>query len=638
MSSPISITSLNSDDTDYRGSNFFSNRKKEYIQILDTFIGKKSGIMSRDVYKSLIALSKTLITLKRQIDRLDNDIENIMEDGPMYTLNPADLQQFNDERDRLKGPKIQKRKEKTSELQQKKGEIKSIIQQNLETKMKNQQNKDVMKKVMDKLYFGDKLKKEYDIRIVLITINYVLYMSNSGSSSALWKNPNGKKAESDFFKSFEKFFTPEEEDEDNEDEILSNFHESLLHVKEKYKVKLLSDDNEDFKFYKLLLSMNRYAVNTTDIETMWDEINFVEKSTSLQNYLKKPDNIIIQIRGQYKIEKDANGNNVKKPQYAFTKRSTLKAVLRSDKRTYYGCKEREEALIPRKENVDKKIKFIDNKDVLIGFGNKFWDISIINEFPNHQIFVLQNLDQGFASYASVHLAKNVGESSVVSGWHCQIDAPKGTAKLLLGVADSNERPSSPSPLAQSLSVSPLSDSSASNSSLSPPVRRRRNPNRREIPRASDSDNDSGIELIQRGPGRPRGRPPRNPQTGTRRRGRPPINRSVAARRGPGRPRRIPSEESENDFMDEIMQQAETNEDAQEFIRGIVGDQSRTPSPLQQQDAPRRGRPRMNTIRNRSVGIGGVCERDLDCINDNCVNNVCTRRARTTRGGNTTRRK
>ena len=250
MSSPISITSLNSDDTDYRGSSFFSNRKKEYIQILDTFIGKKSGIMSRDVYKSLIALSKTLITLKRQIDRLDNDIENIMEDGPIYTLNPAELQQFNDERDRLKGPKIEKRKEKTSELQQKKGEIKSIIQQNLETKMKNQQSKDVMKKVMDKLYFGDKLKKEYDIRIVLITINYVLYMSNSGSSSALWKNSNGKKAESDFFKSFEKFFTPEEEDEDNEDEILSNFHESLLHVKEKYRVKLLSDDNEDFKFYR----------------------------------------------------------------------------------------------------------------------------------------------------------------------------------------------------------------------------------------------------------------------------------------------------------------------------------------------------------------------------------------------------
>ena len=63
------------------------------------------------------------------------------------------------------------------------------------------------------------------------------------------------------------FFTPDQEDEDNEDEIMSNFHEILLHITEKYKLKLHKDEKEHNKFYKTLLLMHRYPVNTSEIET-----------------------------------------------------------------------------------------------------------------------------------------------------------------------------------------------------------------------------------------------------------------------------------------------------------------------------------------------------------------------------------
>lgn len=692
MPSSLSIKTLNSDDTDYRGNSFFSNRKKEYIKFLDHFIGKKSGMMSRDAYKSLIALSKKIISLKQEIDKLDNEHETIVHSA-FYTLIPQELEEENEEKERLLEPIRQKRKEKTTELQQKKGEIKTTIQENLEAKMKNQQSKDVMKKVMDKLYFGDKLKKEYDIRIILVTINYVLYMSNTGRSSALWDNPKGKKAQLEFFKSFEKFFTPEEEDEDNEDEILSNFHESLLYVKEKYGVKLHSDDNEDKQFYKLLLSMNRYPVNTSDIETMWDEINFVEKSTSLQKYLKKPDNIVIQIRGEY-----TNDNGVKKTQYAFTKRSTLKDLLRSDKKMFYGCKKKEIALIPRKRNVDRSTKYIDNKDVLIGFGKKFWDISIIEEFPNHQLFVLQNLEEDFPSYASVWLANNKlvngwPERNVISGWHCQHDAPKGTAKLLLGVADSDARPLSRSASIPTPNASPVRSSLSSSSP--PPVRRRGRP--RATVNSSRPPANAQANTTRRG--RPRTQPTPvvapipvvapdevvapeeivapDEVVAPPRRGRPPAN---ATRRGPGRPRANanttrrgrpranPSVSDDDDFMNDILQQTEGQEVDEELLNMIRGMSLQQQEAPVQQDVPTQQEvPTTRVTRGaRSLGadceqnedcrsgscvrtndgtnkckgngnnsrvVGDACETDRQCINNNCVDNVCTRRSYTSRGTN-----
>ena len=187
---------------------------------------------------------------------------------------------------------------------------------------------------------------------------------------------------------------------------------------------------------------------------------------TLEKYLKKNDNIIIQVRGEYLRDKDANGNTIKLPMYIFTTRSNLKGLLRNENKTFYGCKERQESFVPRASNLDKSIKYIDNKDVEVK-ANKFWDISIINDFPHQQLFVLQNLEETFPSYTSIYLANSDGTENVVSGWHCQHDAPKGTAKLLLGVADSEIRPSSMSPHISSPSISPLTPMSAQTTPVDP---------------------------------------------------------------------------------------------------------------------------------------------------------------------------
>ena len=67
---------------------------------------------------------------------------------------------------------------------------------------------------------------------------------------------------------------------------MSNFHEILLHITEKYKLKLHKDEKEHNKFYKTLLLMHRYPVNTSEIGEVNDYVNMTEKMT-LEKYLKK---------------------------------------------------------------------------------------------------------------------------------------------------------------------------------------------------------------------------------------------------------------------------------------------------------------------------------------------------------------
>ena len=412
MPSPtLSVKSLNSDDSEYRDSSFFAKNKKEYLNFLNNFVtSKKPGIIHKNTVNKLI-------------------------------------------------------KTKRSDLIKKKNEVKDLMMQNCKA-LKNENYREIMIQVLNKLHNADKLVKGYNMLIFLITLNYVIYNSNSPTKDGIWNNPNGRKAEAEFFKSFEKFFTPDQEDEDNEDEIMSNFHEILLHITEKYKLKLHKDDKEHNKFYKTLLLMHRYPVNTSEIGEVNDYVNMTEKKMTLEKYLKKNDNIVIQVRGKYLRDKDANGNTIKLPMYIFTTRSNLKGLLRNENKTFYGCKEKQESFVPRESNLDKSIKYIDNKDVEVK-ANKFWDISIINDFPHHQLFVLQNLEETFPSYTSIRLANSDGRENVVSGWHCQHDAPKGTAKLLLGVADSEIRPSSMSPHISSPSISPLTPMSAQTTPVNP---------------------------------------------------------------------------------------------------------------------------------------------------------------------------
>ena len=392
MPSPtLSVNSLNSDDSEYRDSSFFTKNKKEYLNFLNNFItNKKPGIIVKKDFDGLLKLKKSTLSQEKK-----------------YAL-----------------------KEKMIKMCK---------------RIKNERYREIMIQILNKLHNADKLVKGYNIILFMTTLNYVIYNANSATKDGIWNNPNGRKAEAEFFKSFEKFFTPDQEDEDNEDEIMSNFHEILLHITEKYKLKLHKDDKEHNKFYKILLLMHRYPVNTSEIGEVNDYVNMTEKKMTLEKYLKKNDNIVIQVRDQYKRDKDANGNSIKIPIYMFTTRSHLKGLLRDKGKTFYGCKEKQEAFVPRQDNLDKSIKYIDNKDVEVK-ANKFWDISIINDFPHHQLFVLQNLEETFPSYTSIRLANSDGTLNVTSGWHCQHDAPKGTAKLLLGVADSEIRPSSMSPV------------------------------------------------------------------------------------------------------------------------------------------------------------------------------------------------
>ena len=49
-----------------------------------------------------------------------------------------------------------------------------------------------------------------------------------------------------------------------------------------------------------------------------------------------------------------------------------------------------------------------------------------------QPFVLQNIEEAFSSYTALSALES--GRNVISAWHCQHDAAKGAAKLLLGVA------------------------------------------------------------------------------------------------------------------------------------------------------------------------------------------------------------
>ena len=449
MSSPtLSITSLKSDDTEYRGSSYFVKRKKEYIEFLDKFIGKKPGIIPKNSYNDLVKVAKK------------------------KTLN-----------------------------QQNKDKIKEAMKKIFKEKVKNDRHKELMNKVADKLHMADKLKKEYDIRIILATLNYVTYMSNSYRNKGLWDNTNGKKAEAEFFKSFEKFFTPEELYADNEPEILSNFHETLLAIKEKYKLKLHENEKEHYNFNTTLLLMHRYPVNTSQIDDIYDDVNMSTTTMTLQKYLKKNDNIVIQVRGQYKRD-TVNGNIVKTPINIFTTRSLFKGLLKDKDKTFYGCLKRDvDAFRPHDSNLDQTIVYIDNKDVQVT-GNKFWDISIIKDFPNHQVFVLQNMEKSFPTYTSLSMLRY--GANVVGKWHCQHDAPNGTAKLLLGIADLEDEPRSSSPLLRTPSVSPLSGSSISDGPSPSPI----------IPSPPEGEQPEGTQLS-------------------------PVDQNVTVRRGPGRPRTNP---------------------------------------------------------------------------------------------------
>ena len=184
MPSPVlSVKSLNSDDSEYRDSSFFAKNKKEYLNFLNNFVtSKKPGIIHKKFVNQLINTKK-------------------------------------------------------SDLIKKKNEVKDLMMQNCKA-LKNEKYREIMIQVLNKLHNADKIVKGYNMLIFLITLNYVIYNSNSPTKDGIWNNPNGRKAEAEFFKSFEKFFTPDQEDEDNEDEIMSNFHEILLHITEKYKLKL----------------------------------------------------------------------------------------------------------------------------------------------------------------------------------------------------------------------------------------------------------------------------------------------------------------------------------------------------------------------------------------------------------------
>ena len=81
MSSPtLSITSLKSDDTEYRGSSYFVKRKKEYIEFLDKFIGKKPGIVPKNSYNDLVKVSKKKTLNQQKKDKIKEAMKKIFEE------------------------------------------------------------------------------------------------------------------------------------------------------------------------------------------------------------------------------------------------------------------------------------------------------------------------------------------------------------------------------------------------------------------------------------------------------------------------------------------------------------------------------------------------------------------------------
>ena len=604
----FSIASLKSTDTEFEGSRFFADKRKQYIAFLDRFIGSTRGITSEDLYKTINKTTKTIKKnfneqKKEEKDLYGESLEEQLREMVDSNFPQADI-------DRLQS-KITRKKEAIklirTNLEQLKILIGDLIIAESDDRLLNHSSYlEITKKILSKLIEYDKIKYNFTIRIVVSTINYILTMSRS----TLWAK-DGKKIAPEFFRSFDKFFTEDKEDEDNTEEIIKNCHEMLLRLVEKYKLTKILDSDEKMsrKFYKVLLLMHRYPVNIQDTLTTMDVITGLDKTESISQYLNKNQgNIVIKLRDEFLRDSDESGKIVKKPIYIFTKRTHLSKLLDNEERTFYGCKKiEEERYVPLAADVDKTIKYVDNIDIK-SVGNKFWDISIIRDdaFKNHQLFVLQNLEEGFVSYTTVSASK--GRGSVVSAWRCQIPAPKGTAKLLIGIPETSPIPTSISPGATPEDISPLSDYGEFDI-LTPAENRRRSTRTAivdypdSLPRPVPSSAQEQQVPVRRGPGRPRTNPLPSPEN----------EQQVPVRRGPGRPRTIPLPPPTQ----------ESPEQSPPPSPPPVQEQAAEQSPPVQR---RRGRPPRNSNNvTRRRRIGAVCEVDADCVNGNCVNNRCTRR-------------
>jgi hypothetical protein len=648
MPSPLmAVASLSSDDSEYRNSNYFAKKKKEYIQIIDKFIGKPNGALRTSDYNLIIANSRSIKSSFKSIQKNEKELhhenlELLVQRQEDYLKELVDENGPQEEIDFITR-KIQKAKKRIEKMYVDIEKMKRVIRENkariydtilgliaLNTSEKSKYM-EIIKKIIDKMVEYDKFKKEYNLRVIISTINYILIMTHR---SGLWADTKRKKAEVEFFNSFEKFFTEELEDEDNTEEIISNFHEMLLHIKEKYSLPLNKNNKENHKFYKTLLLMHRYPVDTTDYDEIYDVMTMTTRKISLQKYLSKSGNIVIQVRGQYKQTTDADSNIVKKPLYIFTTRSIMLKLLHNQDSTYYGCKSISIAAQPHNSNLDKSIIYVDNIN-FDSIGNKFWDISIITDFPHHQIFVLQNLEEDFPTYTTISSVTKVRDS--VSAWHCNVPAAKGTGKLLLGVSDSTTRPLSRSASLTTPEMSPISvdsDNLQEGLELPEPVNNTTRRRRRIAPEPAPvpAPEPVPVPAPAPAPGRGRGRPPRiAPEPApanntTRRRGRPRINQEATL----------------DDIISEIRQQS-TAEDAEALIDSLMQSNMPppgTPNPRVQESATEReiqpvveestsrsrGRPRINPHNlTRHRRVGEDCEHHSDCVNNNCVNNRCTRR-------------
>ena len=614
----FSIASLKSTDTEFEGSRFFADKRKQYIAFLDRFIGSTRGMTSEDLYKTI---NKTTKTIKKNFNEQKKHEKDLYGESLEEQLREMIESNFpQSDIDKLQS-KITRKEEAIkvirTNLEQLKILIGDLIIAESDDRLVNHSSYlEIIKKILSKLIEYDKIKYNFIIRIVVSTINYILTMSRS----TLWAK-DGKKIAHEFFRSFDKFFAEDKEDEDNTEEIVKNCHEMLLHLVEKYKLTKILDSDEKMsrEFYKVLLLMHRYPVNIQDTLTTMDVITGVEKTESISQYLNKNQgNIVITLRDEFLRDTDKNGKIVKKPIYIFTKRTHLSKLLDNEDRTFYGCKKIEkERYVPLAADVDKTIKYVDNIDIK-SVGNKFWDISIIRDdaFKNHQLFVLQNLEEGFVSYTTVSASK--GRGGVVSAWRCQIPAGKGTAKLLIGIPETSPIPTSISPGATPEDISPLSDYGEFDI-LTPAENRRRSTRTAVVDYPDSLPRPVPESNPRRGPGRPRTNPlppPEQEQQVTvprRGPGRPRINplpspEQEQPRRGPGRPRinPLPPPPPESPEQSPPVQEQAAEESP----------------PVQR----RRGRPPRNSNNvTRRRRIGAVCEVDTDCINGNCVNNRCTRR-------------
>ena len=279
----FSIASLKSTDTEFEGSRFFADKRKQYIAFLDRFIGSTRGMTSEDLYKTI---NKTTKTIKKNFNEQKKHEKDLYGESLEEQLREMIESNFpQSDIDNLQS-KITRKKEALkvirSNLEQLKILIGDLIIAESDDRLVNHSSYlEIIKKILSKLIEYDKIKYNFIIRIVVSTINYILTMSRS----TLWAK-DGKKIAHEFFRSFDKFFAADKEDEDNTEEIVKNCHEMLLHLVEKYKLTKILDSDEKMsrEFYKVLLLMHRYPVNIQDTLTTMDVITGVEKTESISQY------------------------------------------------------------------------------------------------------------------------------------------------------------------------------------------------------------------------------------------------------------------------------------------------------------------------------------------------------------------